>query len=331
MRTRTLGSAENGTALTVSAMGLGCMGMSEFYGAHDDAESVATIHRALDLGVTLIDTADMYGPFTNEVLVGGAIASHRDEVVLATKFGIVRAPDHPAGRGIDGTPRYVKAACEDSLRRLGVDVIDLYYYHRKDPDTPIEDTVGAMAELVAEGKVRHLGLSEVGPDTLRRAHAVHPITALQSELSLWSRDIEDEIVPTARELGVGVVAYAPLGRGFLADAALDPAGLAADDYRRTVPRFTGDALAANRPMLAALEALATAKGVTTAQLSLAWVLAQGDDVVALPGTRRRTYLEQNAAADDVVLTPGDLAAIEAAVPRDAVHGTRYEDMSLIGA
>jgi len=331
MRTRTLGSAENGTARTVSAMGLGCMGMSEFYGAHDDAESVATIRRALDLGVTLIDTADMYGPFTNEVLVGGAIASRRDEVVLATKFGVVRAPDHPAGRGIDGSPRYVKAACEDSLRRLGVDVIDLYYYHRKDPHTPIEDTVGAMAELVAEGKVRHLGLSEVGPDTLRRAHAVHPITALQSELSLWSRDIEDKIVPTARELGIGVVAYAPLGRGFLADAALDPAGFAADDYRRTVPRFTGDALVANRPMLAALEALATAKGVTTAQLSLAWVLAQGDDVVALPGTKRRTYLEQNAAADGVVLTPGDLAAIEAAVPRDAVRGTRYQDMSLIGA
>ena len=330
MRTRILGSAANGTALEVSAEGLGCMGMSEFYGARDDAESIATIHRALDLGITLFDTADMYGPFTNEELVGRALAGRRDDVVLATKFGIVRAPHREAAAGMSGAPRYVHAACDDSLRRLGVDHIDLYYYHRVDPAVPIEDTVGAMGELVQAGKVRYLGLSEVRGDTLRRGHAVHPITALQSEYSLWSRDIEDSALPAMRELGIGLVAYSPLGRGFLTGTIKDPSTLAANDFRRTVPRFQGEALASNLETLRAVEDLAKAKGIAVSQLALAWVLAQGDDVVALPGTKRRKYLEENVGADDVRLTAEDLAILEAAVPKDAVIGDRYPDMGRVG-
>jgi len=330
MRTRILGSAANGTALEVSAQGLGCMGMSEFYGAHDDAESIATIHRAIDLGVTLFDTADMYGPFANERLVGRALAGHRDQVVLATKFGIVREKHRAAEPGISGAPAYVRAACEDSLQRLGVDHLDLYYQHRVDPKVPIEETVGAMAELVQAGKVRHLGLSEAGSDTIRRAHAVHPITALQSEYSLWSRDIEDSSLPTIRELGIGLVAYSPLGRGFLTGAISEPSALADDDFRRANPRFQGEALEANLALLRAIEQLAAAKGITTSQLALAWVLARGDDVVAIPGTKRRAYLELNVVADAVELSAEDLAALEAAMPKGAVSGDRYPDMSLIG-
>jgi aryl-alcohol dehydrogenase-like predicted oxidoreductase len=323
--TRRLGRSD----LTVSAEGLGCMGMSEFYGPGDDAESVATIHRAIDLGVTFLDTADMYGPFLNEELVGRAIADRRDEVVLATKFGIVRTAD-PAVRSVRGDPDYVRSACEASLRRLGVDHIDLYYQHRTDPGVPIEDTVGAMAGLVAEGKVRHLGLSEAGPDTLRRAVAVHPIAALQSEWSLWSRDIESEVVPTARELGIGIVAYSPLGRGFLTGRITSPDDMGEGDFRGNLPRLRGDNLAANLGLVDTVRALAAEKGCTPGQVALAWALSRGDDVVPIPGTKRRTFLEENVAAADVVLSADDLEALEAVFTPDAASGDRYPDMGAIG-
>ncbi|MEJ7584822.1 MAG: aldo/keto reductase [Acidimicrobiales bacterium] len=322
---RTLGP----DGLSVSAMGLGCMGMSFAYGPTDDEESVATLHRALDLGVTLLDTADVYGPHTNERLVGQAIADRRDEVVLATKFGIVRRRGEPTP-SVNGSPAYAKSSCDDSLQRLGLDVIDLYYLHRPDPTTPIEDTVGAMVELKEAGKIRHLGLSEVSADTLRRAVAVHPITAVQSEWSLWSRDLEDEVVATARELGVGIVPYSPLGRGFLTGAITSPDDFAADDFRRTNPRFQGDNFQKNLDVVAEVQRLAEAKGCTPGQLALAWVLAQGDDVVPIPGTKRRSFLEENLAATAVELSPDDLAAIEAAAPRSAFSGARYPNMAWVG-
>jgi aryl-alcohol dehydrogenase-like predicted oxidoreductase len=315
MQTRTLGP------LTVSALGLGCMGMSDFYSGRDDAESVATLHRALELGVTLLDTSDAYGPHTNEVLVGQAIADRRDQVVLATKFGIVRDPDDPSARGFNGTPEYVRSSVEGSLRRLGVDHIDLYYQHRVDPDTPIEETVGAMAELVAEGKVRALGLSEASPETIRRAHAVHPIAAVQSEYSLWTREPEDGVLATLKELGIGLVAYSPLGRGFLTGAIRSIDDLDADDYRRTSPRFQGENFQKNLDLVAVIERLAAAKGVTAAQLGLAWVLAQWDGIVPIPGTKRRTRLEENVGAVDVAFTDGELAEIAEALPQAA--GDRY--------
>jgi aryl-alcohol dehydrogenase-like predicted oxidoreductase len=317
MQQRTLGQG-----LTTSALGLGCMGMSESYGPGDDAESVATIHRALDLGVTFLDTSDIYGPFTNERLVGRAIAGRRDEVVLATKFGIERLPDGTRV-GINGRPEYVRAACDASLQRLGVDHIDLYYQHRIDPAVPIEDTWGALSELVQAGKVRHLGLSEAAPATVRRAHAVHPVTAGQYEYSLFSRDPEDELLGTFRELGIGLVAYSPLGRGFLTGAITGIDALAADDFRRGNPRFQGENLDRNLALSDAVRELAAAKQVAPSQLALAWVLAQGDDIVPIPGTKRRAYLEQNAAADELRLTEEDLAALEKAAPRDAVAGERY--------
>ncbi len=314
-------------ALEVGPQGLGCMGMSEFYGAGDDTESIAVVHRALELGVTLIDTADMYGPHTNEELVGRAIAGRRDDVVLATKFGIVRDGER---RGVRGDRAYVRSSVEGSLKRLGVDVIDLYYLHRVPVDTPIEETVGAMAELVTEGKVRFLGLSEAGASTLRRAHAVHPITALQSEWSLWSRDIEAEIVPTARELGIGLVPYSPLGRGVLTGRFASSADFAEGDFRAANPRFSGANLDANLKMVADLRALAAERGVTAGQLALAWVQHRGSDVVPIPGTKRLKYLEENVAAAGLELSADDLAAIEAAVPASAVAGDRYPDMSSIG-
>lgn len=321
MRTRRLGRSD----LEVSAIGLGCMGMSEFYGATDEAEAVATIHRALDLGCTFLDTADMYGPHTNEQLVGRAIKGRRDEVVLATKFGIVRDPTHPMIRGINGRPDYVRQSCDASLKRLGVDVIDLYYQHRVDAETPIEDTVGAMAELVKAGKVRHLGLSEAGAQTLRRACAVHPIAALQSEYSLWSRDPEDEILATCRELGIGLVAYSPLGRGFLTGQITRFEDLADDDYRRFSPRFQGDNFAKNLALVERIRAMAAARHCSASQLALAWVLAQGDDVVAIPGTKRRAYLEENLGARALPLSADDLAEIERIAPRGAAAGTRYPE------
>jgi aryl-alcohol dehydrogenase-like predicted oxidoreductase len=314
------------TGPTVSALGLGCMGMSEFYGAADEGEAIATIHRALELGVTLLDTADAYGPHTNERLVGKAIAGRRDEVVLATKFGLVRDPENSRARGLNGTPDYVRSSCEGSLERLGVDHIDLYYLHRVDPATPIEETVGAMAGLVQDGKVRHIGLSEAGPETLRRASAVHPIAALQTEYSLWSRDPEDEILPTARELGIGFVAYSPLGRGFLSGQIQSPEDLGPDDFRRFSPRFQGENFQRNLELVRAVQEIAADKGCTPSQLALAWVLAQGDDIVPIPGTKRRPYLEENMAALDVELTPGELERIEAAVPRAV--GDRYDETGM---
>src|SRR5690349_9630202 len=318
---RTLGTA---SPLTVSTLGLGCMGMSEFYGTPDEQGGTDTIHRALDLGVTFLDTADMYGPFTNEQLVGKAIAGRRDEVQLATKFGNERLPDGTMV-GINGRPDYVRAACDASLQRLGVDHIDLYYQHRVDKTVPIEATVGAMAELVEAGKVRHLGLSEASAATIRKAHAVHPITALQSEYSLFTRDIEDEILPTIRELGIGLGPYSPLGRGLLTGTITESGGADGEgDFRRSAyfPRFQGDALATNLELVENVRALAEAKGATPGQVALAWVLAQGDDVVPIPGTKRVRYLEENVAAAAVVLSSDDLAPLEKAVPRDAVAGDR---------
>jgi aryl-alcohol dehydrogenase-like predicted oxidoreductase len=333
---RTLGTA---APLEVSALGLGCMGMSEFYGSADEADGIATIHRALDLGVTFLDTADMYGPFTNEMLVGKAIATsrrHRDDVQLATKFGNERLPDGTRV-GINGKPEYVRAACDASLQRLGVDHIDLYYQHRVDQTVPIEETVGAMAELVRAGKVRHLGLSEASAANIRKAHGVHPITALQTEYSLFTRDLEDEILPTIRELGIGLVPYSPLGRGILTGAITRESGLAESDSRRTAyfPRFQGEALDHNLALVDAISKIAAGKGCTPGQLALAWVLAQGRKhgvgVVPIPGTKRVAYLEENVAAAAVSLDADDLAALDKAVPRGAVEGDRYGDMTHIDA
>ncbi|HEX5727177.1 MAG TPA: aldo/keto reductase [Longimicrobiaceae bacterium] len=324
MEQRTLGTQ----GLVVSAPGLGCMGMSEFYGPGDEAESVATLHRALELGCTFLDTADMYGPFKNEELLGRALRGRRSEVTLATKFGIVRSATDPGVRGVSGRPEYVRQACDGSLRRLGVEVIDLYYQHRVDPEVPIEDTVGAMSRLVEEGKVRFLGLSEAGPATLRRAHAVHPITALQTEYSLWSRDPEDEILPTVRELGIGFVAYSPLGRGFLTGRFRTIDDLAPDDFRRASPRFQGENFQKNLDLVARIEELARAKGCTASQLALAWVLAQGKDIVPIPGTKRRAYLEENLAALEVELTPDDLARIDEIAPQGVAAGTRYPEAGM---
>jgi aryl-alcohol dehydrogenase-like predicted oxidoreductase len=325
MEQRTLGNQ----GLTVSAEGLGCMGMSEFYGALDDAESIATIHRALELGVTLLDTADIYGPHTNEVLVGEAIADRRDQVVLATKFGIVRDPENPRARGVSGRPDYVHSCCDASLRRLAVDHIDLYYQHRVDPDVPIEETIGAMAELVDAGKVRFLGMSEASAETIRRAHAVHPISALQSEYSLWTRDLEEEILPTIRELGISLVAYSPLGRGFLTGAITSPDDFAQDDFRRHNPRFQGANFDRNLELVEKVGELAKGHSCTPGQLALAWVLAQGEDVVPIPGTKRRRYLEENVAATEIELSADDLAALDEVAPVGAAAGERYPDMSRV--
>ena len=323
MDTRTLGTQ----GLTVSALGLGCMGMSEFYGAADEQESIATLHRAIDLGVTFFDTADMYGPFTNEILVGKALRGRRDAVILATKFGVVRSADRGFA-GVNGSPEYVRTSCDASLARLATTHIDLYYQHRVDPQVPIEETVGAMAELVRAGKVRYLGLSEAAPATIRRAHAVHPITALQTEYSLWSRDPEDGILSTVRELGIGFVAYSPLGRGFLAGRFKRPEDFPADDFRRHSPRFQGDNFRKNLELVDRVTLLAQQKGATPAQLALAWVLAQGEDIVPIPGTKRRRYLEENLAAFAVSLDAGDLARLDEIAPKGVAAGPRYPEQAM---
>ncbi len=324
MKNRKLGNQ----GLTVSELGLGCMGMSEFYGTGDEAESIATIHRALELGLTLLDTADMYGSGANEQLIGKAIADRRDRVVLATKFGILRSGDK-GFRGVNGSPEYVKRACDASLQRLGVDYIDLYYQHRVDPNVPIEETVGAMAELVQQGKVRYLGLSEASANTIRRAQSVHQISALQTEYSLWSRDPEDEILATIRELGIGFVAYSPLGRGFLSGSITSPDDLAADDYRRSSPRFQGENFYKNLQVVERVKEIASEKGATPGQLALAWLLAQGDDIVPIPGTKRQAYVEENIAATEIELTQEDLKRIDEVAPKQFVAGDRYSDMSSV--
>jgi aryl-alcohol dehydrogenase-like predicted oxidoreductase len=326
MKTRKLGSQ----GLEVSAEGLGCMGMSEFYGSADEGEAIATIQRALELGVSFLDTADMYGPFTNERLVGRAIMGRREQVVLATKFGNERREDG-SWVGINGSPEYVRSACEASLQRLGVDHIDLYYQHRVDQTVPIEETVGAMGELVGEGKVRYLGLSEAAPATIRRAHAVHPITALQTEYSLWSRDPEEEILGTIRELGIGFVAYSPLGRGFLSGRYKQPEDLPEDDFRRHHPRFQGENFKRNLELVERVEQIAQEQGVTAGQLALAWVLHQGEDIAPIPGTKRRSYLEENVAAVGIELGAEELARIDEAAPAGATAGDRYANMSTIDA
>jgi aryl-alcohol dehydrogenase-like predicted oxidoreductase len=324
MKTKKLGRQ----GLEVSAMGLGCMGMSEFYGQADEGEAVRTIHRALELGVNFLDTADMYGPFTNEKLVGRAIADRRDQFVVATKFGNVRG-EHGERLGIRGDAEYVRSACDGSLKRLGVDHIDLYYQHRVDKSVEIEETVGAMKELVEAGKVRYLGLSEAGPQTIERAHAVHPISALQTEYSLWTRDPEDVVLPTIRELGIGFVAYSPLGRGFLSGRFNSPDEFEEGDFRAHIPRFQGENFEKNLELVEKVKEIAHEKGVTASQLALAWVMAQGDDVVPIPGTTKVTNLEQNVAAADIELTDDDLARLDEVAPKGAAAGDRYADMSSI--
>ena len=325
MKLKKLGSQ----GLTVSAQGLGCMGMSDFYGKRDETESIATIHRALDSGVNFLDTSDMYGPFTNEELVGKAIKGRRNKVVVATKFGIMRAQPTKDGwapiTGISGRPEYVRSACDASLKRLGVDHIDLYYQHRVDAEVPIEETVGAMADLVSAGKIRYIGLSEAGIQTIRRAHAIHPVSALQSEYSLWTRDPEDEVLPTLRELGIGFVAYSPLGRGFLTGQLKSPDDFAPDDYRRNSPRFQGENFAKNLALVERVTAIACQKGITPGQLALAWVMAQGDDIVPIPGTKRRKYLDENIAAGALTISESELAELAEALPRGAAAGERYPE------